>query len=115
LAALLLVWFVPLRTWHILLLCLAGVWLCGRAEALLNEHDSPKIVFDEFCGIFIASWQLEQALLLTVAFVLFRLLDIIKPYPVNKLQALPGGWGIMADDIAAGLAARLLILLIFRI
>ena len=107
--ALLIAWLIPLKHWYILLLCLAGVWLCGRAEVIFNEHDSPKIVFDEFCGIFIATWQLEQSYLFLLAFILFRFFDIVKPYPINRLQTLPGGWGIMTDDIAAGIIVRLIL------
>ncbi len=110
--ALLIAWLIPLELWHIFVLCLAGVYICNYAENMLNEHDSPKIVFDEFCGLFIATWQLETGYLYLIAFILFRLFDIFKPYPINRLQALPGGWGIMADDLAAGIIVRLLMLLV---
>ena len=111
-AAILIAWLVPLASWHILLLFFAGVWLCGRAEGLFSEHDSPKIVFDEFCGIFIATWQLQHGYFYLIAFILFRFFDILKPNPINRLQDLPGGWGIMADDIAAGIIVRMLLFLV---
>lgn len=105
----LIVWFIPLPAWFILLLTLGGVYLCGHAENILKEHDSPHIVFDEFCGMFWATWQLDSLPHFVIAFGLFRLLDIKKPYPINILQKLPRGWGVMADDLAAGLFTRILV------
>ncbi len=102
-------WFVPLQIWHIVLLCLAGIFICEKAEILLKKHDSPHIVFDEFCGIFIATWGLTSLSSFLMAFIFFRFFDMVKPYPIAKLQELPGGWGIMADDLAAGFIARLLV------
>ncbi|QNB45700.1 phosphatidylglycerophosphatase A [Thermanaerosceptrum fracticalcis] len=102
-------WFIPLNIWHIVFLCLAGIFICAKGEILLNEHDSPHIVFDEFCGIFIATWGLSSLPSFFLAFILFRFFDMVKPYPISKLQELPGGWGVMADDLAAGLIARFLV------
>ncbi|PKM89981.1 MAG: phosphatidylglycerophosphatase A [Firmicutes bacterium HGW-Firmicutes-12] len=101
------------QLWQIAIFCLVGIFICGRAETILQEHDSSHIVFDEFCGMFIAAWQLANPMALIVAFILFRFFDIVKPYPINKLQSLPGGWGVMADDITAGVAARVLVWLVF--
>jgi phosphatidylglycerophosphatase A len=102
-----------LQLWQIAILCLIGIFICGRAEAVFKEHDSPQIVFDEFCGMFIAAWQLANPMAIITAFIIFRFFDIQKPYPINKLQSLSGGWGIMADDIVAGVFARVLIWLLF--
>jgi phosphatidylglycerophosphatase A len=102
-----------LQLWQIAILCLIGIFICGRAEAIFKEHDSPHIVFDEFCGMFIAAWQLANPVAIITAFIIFRFFDIQKPYPINKLQSLSGGWGIMADDIVAGVFARVLIWLLF--
>jgi phosphatidylglycerophosphatase A len=90
------------------LIVLGGLAAAGYAREL-NQRDPGRIVVDEACGQLIAlvglpsSWQP-----LLVSFVLFRGLDILKPNPIRKLEVLPWGWGIMADDIAAGLAAGLL-------
>jgi len=90
------------------LVVLGGLAAAGYAREL-NQRDPGRIVVDEACGQLIAlvglpsSWQP-----LLVSFVLFRGLDILKPSPIRKLEVLPWGWGIMADDIAAGLAAGLL-------
>ncbi len=90
----------------------AAIWLSGKAEKTLG-HDAPAIVIDEFCGYFVAILFLPKTLLIAVyAFVLFRLFDITKPFPANVSQRLPGGWGIVVDDLIAGVYANLVIQLI---
>ncbi len=75
-----------------------------------NKPDPREIVVDEACGQLLALVGLPVSnLYLGLAFVLFRGLDIIKPYPVRPTERLKGGWGIMADDLAAGAIARILI------
>jgi phosphatidylglycerophosphatase A len=82
-----------------------GVVAAGRAERVLG-HDDGRIVIDEVAGMGIAllaaprTWAGAAA-----AFALFRLFDIVKPPPVGRLQGVPGGWGVMIDDLAAGLIA----------
>jgi phosphatidylglycerophosphatase A len=112
-AALVLAWFWRFSLWQILLLVIIGVYLCTKAEMLFKQHDSPKIVFDEFCGIFVAVWGLTTLHQFLLGFLFFRLLDIAKPFPINKLQALPRGWGVMADDLLAGALARLILAIFF--
>ncbi len=84
-----------------------GVYLCGYTSAALGEHDHSGIVWDEFVGFWItmiavpATWQWILA-----GFVLFRLFDIFKPWPVKVADAkMKGGFGIMFDDVLAGLLA----------
>ncbi len=82
----------------------------------LNRKDPGRIVIDETCGQLIALFLLPPAIMpVALGFLCFRVLDIIKPYPIKKLESLPGGWGIMADDVGAGLAAAAVVrmLLIF--
>lgn len=96
----------------LLLLSGLAVWLSGKAEKTLG-HDSPAIVIDEFCGYFVAVLLLPKSLLLAVyAIVLFRVFDIAKPFPINLSQRLPRGWGIVTDDLIAGVYANLTIQLI---
>ncbi|RUO36133.1 phosphatidylglycerophosphatase A [Aliidiomarina shirensis] len=87
-----------------------GVYLCGATAKAMGEHDSSHIVWDEIAGYMIAmiaipvSW---QALLL--AFVLFRIFDILKPWPIRWLDKhVDGGFGIMIDDVLAGFFALVL-------
>lgn len=101
--------FLPLTWWQILLICAVSIWLCNQGEKLFGQADPGKIVLDEFCGMFIAAWHLDSLYLIIAAFLLFRLFDIVKPLFINRLQACPGGWGIVFDDLAAGVLARVVI------
>jgi phosphatidylglycerophosphatase A len=88
----------------------AGVWAAGRAEALLGEKDPGRVVVDEIAGQMVALLFFRPtARLLLFAFVLFRILDVVKPWPARRLEDLPGGSGIMADDLMVGLYANLIL------
>jgi phosphatidylglycerophosphatase A len=99
-----------------------GVWICGRSARLLGLPDTPGIVFDEVVGFLVTAAPLLPALglatdrlwlWLIVAFAVFRAFDILKPWPIRQLDAqVHGGFGIMLDDLVAGLygAAVLLVL-----
>lgn len=83
-----------------------GVWIAGRAEKIFGHKDPRSVVIDEILGLPVSLLGIPVGwMTLLGAFVFFRFFDIIKPFPVNKLQSLPGGWGIMIDDYAAGLYA----------
>ncbi len=88
------------------------VMLGGRIEGAWSGKDPGACVIDEVCGQAIAlipAWWAgafrEQLILIGVAFAGFRLLDIAKPWPIGRLQRLAGGWGILLDDVAAGVGA----------
>lgn len=90
-----------------LMVSVVGIWLCGRTAEDMGVHDHGAIVWDEVAGMFIAmlfvplSWTN-----LLVAFALFRVFDILKPWPINWLdKKLHGGLGIMLDDVLAGAVA----------
>ena len=98
---------------------LLGVPAAGRVASLRGREDPPEIVIDEVAGQAIALGLLHAVLpatapllarwgLVLLAFVLFRILDIAKPGWIDRLQSLPGGWGVMADDLLAGLIAGML-------
>ena len=90
---------------------LLGVYWSGRSESAAAAKDPGPIVIDEVSGQLLASAPCAlhhfhgAAWLWLASFLLFRLFDIWKPWPIRKLQDLPGGWGIMLDDVAAGLLA----------
>lgn len=88
-----------------------GIAAADRAEKVIGEHDSGHIVIDELAGMLVSSLYLPQTpLYFASAFILFRVFDILKPFPVNYMErSLDGGLGIMADDIAAGIYVNLLI------
>ena len=105
-------------SWPFQALIIVAVFIAGGAAStryarLLKQKDPARIVIDETCGQLIALFQVTPSLReLLLAFFLFRIFDIIKPYPIKKLEALPHGWGIMADDVGAGLAAAVFLRLI---
>lgn len=81
-----------------------GIWTATYAELYFNEKDSHKIVIDEFAGFFYAMLLLPPtAFNLVGGFLIFRLLDVAKPFPIHRSQRLPGGIGVMCDDVLAGL------------
>jgi len=81
-----------------------AIWLSTRAALILEQRDPPMIVIDEIVGFMVANFLAPHSvMLLGVAFLLFRIFDIVKVYPINKLQKLPGGAGIVLDDVMAGL------------
>ena len=95
----------------------AGIWASFRVEALYG-HDSQRILIDEVVGqmitfAFAAGRFRLPALDVVVGFGLFRAFDIIKPFPIRRLERLKGGFGVMADDVGAGVLA-LIVLMILR-
>jgi len=90
---------------------LAGLPLARAAEGEAGRRDPGWFVLDEVAGYLVAVLWLPLAahplFLLALGFCLFRLLDIWKPWPIRRLEAIPGGWGILADDLAAGLVTNL--------
>jgi len=96
----------------VLVLAIVGAcWIAGAAEQYLGEHDSGKIVVDEIVGFLTATALLELTLpRLLVAFFLFRLFDILKPPPARYFdQQVPGGAGVVLDDVCAGIYANLIV------
>jgi len=86
-----------------------GIWVSSRAETLFG-HDGPRIVIDEIAGVLIVFTAMPFDLFTVVAgFILFRVLDIWKPFPCDRVQRLPGGLGVMMDDAVAAVYAHLLL------
>jgi phosphatidylglycerophosphatase A len=93
-----------------------GTWAAGEAERALGGKDPGSIVVDEVAGMTLAvvAVPLTTAVAL-VAFVLFRVFDVLKPFPAGVSQRLPGGVGVMVDDVIAGLYALALVALARRV
>ena len=112
--ALLIVWVVPFSRAGLLVffvaVTLAGTWAAHRAERRLGVKDPGVIVIDEVAGmtLSILPFPLTPPVLI-VGFVLFRLFDIMKPFPAGASQRATGGIGVMVDDLIAGLYALLVI------
>ena len=88
----------------------ACVWVCAKAKLPGNYqgHDNPKIVLDEVAGYFTAMLFLPRTWpYMLAAFVLFRIFDTLKPWPVSRLDRLPNAFGVVFDDVAAGLLANI--------
>ena len=94
-----------------LLVVLAGVWICDRVSKELGVHDHGGIVWDEIAGFLVTMIAVPIGLKTLIAgFILFRLFDIVKPWPIGWLdRKVGGGVGIMIDDVVAGLFACLVL------
>jgi phosphatidylglycerophosphatase A len=92
---------------------MVGIWAGGHAVQAFGKNDPAQVVVDEVAGswIALAGATLLNGYALVGAFLLFRLFDIWKPFPIRRLELLPGGMGIMADDLMAGLYAALVLFL----
>ncbi|MDY0296288.1 MAG: phosphatidylglycerophosphatase A [Acidobacteriota bacterium] len=94
-----------------------GVYASHRAEKLLGSKDPQPIVIDEVAGQMVALWWTPVTIpAYLAAFLLFRILDIFKPFPINRIdRGVRGGWGIMLDDVLAGLYVVGIMQLFYRI
>jgi len=103
---------LPVQVVVFLLLMLAGVFVSNKLERIWGK-DSSKIVIDEVagmcCTLLFVPHHWQHAL---VGLVLFRFFDIVKPLFISSAEKLPGGWGVMTDDVAAGICANGLLQLI---
>ena len=106
-----------LRLLVVLALMALAVYVSGRAEEIYSKKDDQRIVIDEIIGFQVTMLPVTITILhLCAGFVLFRIFDILKPFPLNNLQRLPGGWGVVLDDVGAGIyAGALMLLLVYLI
>ena len=87
-----------------------GIWISGKCEKYLKVKDHSCIVIDEVGGFLMSMLFFPFSLrFLIIGFILFRLFDIIKPFKIGRIGKLSQGWGIMLDDVAAGVLANLLL------
>jgi len=101
-------WPLPWRLTAAVMLAALGIWVCGESARRLGRHDHPGIVFDEIVGIVATALVIvsDSLVELALAFVLFRIFDILKPWPIRDVDhRLAGGLGIMLDDLMAALYA----------
>lgn len=108
-------WLIPFSSvglWTTLAaVVVVGIWASHRVEAVLGRKDPGVIVIDEVAGMMVAVLLLPRTLgVLLCAFFLFRIFDIWKPFPAREAQALRGGFGVVVDDLIAGVYALVLLM-----
>jgi len=100
----------------IVILCLLAVGLVTAERARGDQADPVYIVIDEFAGVLVTlAGHAVTFRNLAIGFILFRAFDILKPYPVRELERLPGAYGIIADDVLAGILASAALFVIGRL
>jgi phosphatidylglycerophosphatase A len=94
-------------------MALIGIWICGESARRIGVHDHGGIVWDEIVGMYVTLFLAPVSVVgFVLAFVLFRIMDIVKPWPIRDLDhSMQGGLGIMLDDLLAALYAALLLAL----
>ena len=95
----------------------SAVWISGEVEKVFKKKDAGLIVIDEIAGmlvtLFLIPWSAKSVV---AGFFLFRLFDIAKPFPIRRLEEkLPGGWGVVGDDILAGIYANVVLRFVVRL
>ncbi|MDR3265372.1 MAG: phosphatidylglycerophosphatase A [Synergistaceae bacterium] len=106
--------FLPIRWWVVLAVALAGVWASDVHARATGVVDPSEVVIDEVVGMWLSLYALPPSSFIP-AFFLFRVVDIVKPVPVCTAEKLPGGWGIMADDVLGGIITNLIFQAIYWI
>lgn len=119
-AALFLYYFIkdnPHKMLVSIITCLIlGLITAGRAEEAFGGKDAGEIIIDEFTGMLVSLYSLPASMgYVVAAFLLFRFFDITKPAPIDRLERLNGSWGIMADDLAAGVYTNLILQVVHRV
>lgn len=101
---------LPLAALTLAAFTVLAIWSADKAETVFGEKDCSKIVVDEIAGFMVANFAAPAGFApLITAFILFRFFDIIKPYPARRAERLPGGAGIVLDDVVAGLYSLVLV------
>ena len=99
---------VDVPMWAIVLVSVVGVYVTGKSEEYFGQKDPSFLNIDELPGMWLTIWLLPKGFIIP-GFFLFRLIDILKPWPVSAMEKLPGGWGIMADDILGGIMGNIIL------
>lgn len=99
---------LPIPLWGIALVTVLGGYAAQKYAAEVGREDPGEVVIDEVAGIWLALAFSPPGLPLAALF-LFRILDILKPFPIRQIERLPGGIGIMADDLLAGILSALIL------
>ncbi len=109
---------IPSSLYELTLLALffLSIWLSDHAERYFGNKDDRRIVIDEIMGFLVTMlWIPETALSLVIGFFLFRIFDILKPFPIRRLEKVKGGFGIVLDDVLAGIYANVILHIIISL
>ena len=88
----------------------------GRCVSIFQREDPPGVVIDEVCGFLVCMFFVTPDLInLVLGFFLFRFFDIAKPFPIRRVEKLPGGYGIVMDDVLAGVYGNLCLQVLVRV
>lgn len=105
----------PVYLLSVLCIAFLGLLTAGRVEKLLNKKDPSCVVIDEVMGMLIAlSFMPLNLKIIALGFIIFRILDTFKPFPCQRLQDMHGAFGIMGDDLVAGIYTNAILLLILK-
>ena len=106
----------PLYLLSVVAFSLFAVYISQEAEKVYNEKDPGRIVIDEIAGFQVTMFLVAPTVWhIFWGFIIFRILDIIKPFPIRLCERnLPGGYGVVGDDIAAGIYGNIILLLLIR-
>ncbi len=111
-------WLYAINSFLLLIFCFVGIWSATRATGLFAAHDPQQAVVDEVIGQLITFLFVPFAIspmIVFAGFLLFRLFDIWKPYPIDSLQNLLTGLGVCADDVLAGVYAGICLAIIYAV
>ena len=102
-----------IRLLFVIAISVFSIYVAGQAEIFYGKTDDQRIVIDEIVGLQVTMLPVAiTGLHLCLAFVLFRIFDIWKPFPIEGFQKFHGGWGVVADDLGAGVYAGLILFLL---
>ena len=107
----------PLYELTLVALFFLSTWLADRAEGYFGKKDDRRIVIDEITGFLVTMlWIPETTLSIVIGFFLFRIFDIVKPFPIRIVEKkFEGGWGVVLDDILAGIYANVVLQIILSL
>lgn len=117
----LIVYFLVMRNeilhgFAILFLFMLGILFAGEAEKIYKRKDAGMIVIDEACGMLLALYCVPFSMFSVIlGFFLFRICDILKPWPAKRMEKLTGSMGVMFDDIIAAMYTNLILQIVFRV
>ncbi len=118
LLALPLIYIFAFKWWAVLIISLilfiVGVLASNYVIDMSDEEDPEEVIIDEIAGYFIAFLFVKPDLSTCISgFIIFRVIDILKPFPVNIFEKLPRGWGVMADDVVGGILTAFILYFLY--